>query len=127
MSAMTNYLETALANHVLRNTSYTSPTTIYVGLFTGAPGEAGGGTEVSGGSYARQVAAFGAPTDGVCLNSGAITFGPASASWGTVTHFALFDAVSSGNMLIYGSITSKTVGDGDTATFAAGQLSVAFQ
>lgn len=128
MPAMTNYLENALINHVLRNSAYTSPAAVYLGLFTAAPGEAGGGTEVSAGGYARQAVTFGAPSDGATDNTGALTFGPASASWGTVTHFAIFDNSSGGNMLLYGSLAaSKAVGDGDSVTVATGALDVAFQ
>jgi hypothetical protein len=134
MSAMTNYLENAIGNHLLRNTALSSPAAVYVGLFTAAPGEAGGGTEVETNGtpargYARQAITFGAPTDGVFTNSGTLTFGAATGStWGSVTHFAIFDAATTGNMLIYGTLsTPKTVDVGDTATFAASQLSVTFQ
>lgn len=98
MAAMSNYLETALVNAVLRNTSYTSPTTVYVGLFTSDPTDAGSGTEVSGGSYTRKAMAFASPTNGATSNSSAVEFDQATASWGTVTHFGLFDASSSGNL-----------------------------
>ncbi|HRE87630.1 MAG TPA: hypothetical protein PK095_00700 [Myxococcota bacterium] len=128
MSAMTNFLENAIANHVLRNTPYTSPTTVYLGLFTAAPGEAGGGTEVSASGYARQPLTFGAPTDGVVENSGTLTFGPAGASWGTITHTAIFDDSTGGNMLLYGALaTPKVVDTGDSLSFAAGALDVSFQ
>jgi len=120
-----NYLENAVVNHVLRNTPLTSPTTVYIALFTSDPGEAGSGTEVSGGSYARQSVAFAAPSDGVVTNSGLVTFPAATAGWGTVTHVAIFDALTSGNMLYYGPMSvSKLVSIGDVVTVAVGQLSV---
>jgi len=120
-----NYLENAVVNHVLRNTPLTSPTTVYLALFTSDPGEAGSGTEVSGGSYARQSVAFAAPSDGVVTNSGLVTFPAATAGWGTVTHVAIFDALTSGNMLYYGPMSvSKLVSIGDVVTVAVGQLSV---
>jgi hypothetical protein len=125
---MTDYLENALANHVLRNVAYTSPSAVYVGLFTVAPGETGGGTEVSGGGYARQAVTFGAPSNGTVTNSADVTFPVATASWGTIVAFAIFDAASGGNMLIYGSLTSsKSVGSGDQFKFPAGQLQISFQ
>jgi hypothetical protein len=98
----TNFLEGKLVEHVLRNVSYTSPTTVYVGLFTVAPGEAGGGTEVSVGAYARQAVTFGAQSGGLCSNSGDILFPVATADWGTILAMAIFDALTTGNMLYYG-------------------------
>lgn len=125
MAAMSNYLENALLNAVLRNTSYTSPSTVFVALYTTDPGESGSGTEVSGGSYARVAGTFGAPSNGVSTNSGAIEFAQATGSWGTVSYMALHDAITSGNMLFYGSLTtSKAIESGDIFKFASGQLSV---
>ncbi|MFA9271621.1 MAG: hypothetical protein ACEQSX_12855 [Baekduiaceae bacterium] len=125
--SLSNYLETALFNHVYRNTAYTSPTTVYVGLFTSNPGEAGSGTEVSGGSYARKAVTFGAPTDGVGSNSAPVTFDEATADWGDLTHFATFDASSAGNMLSYDALSApKTIDDGDTAFFDTGDLVASF-
>lgn len=127
MAAMSNYLETALVNAVLRNTSYTSPTTVYVGLFTSDPTDAGSGTEVSGGSYTRKAMAFSAPSNGATSNSSAVEFDQATASWGTVTHFGLFDASSSGNLLLHGALTaSKTIDSGDVFKFATSALTATF-
>ena len=124
--AMTNYLEDALLNEVLRNTGYTPVATVYAALFTAAPGEAGGGTEVSGGAYARTAVTFAAPASGQCSNSADVTFPTASANWGTVTHVAIMDASSGGNMLFYGALdASKTVNSGDSIKFATGNLVVA--
>ena len=125
MSEMSNYLENGLLNAVLRSTSYTSPATVYVGLYTSNPGEDNSGTEVSGGSYARKSATFGAPSNGVCTNSAAVEFDQATASWGTISHVALLDAITSGNLLFYTDITtSKTIESGDIFKIAAGSLSV---
>jgi hypothetical protein len=127
MAAMSNYLETALVNAVLRNTSYTSPTTVYVGLFTSDPTDAGSGTEVSGGSYVRKAMAFSSPSNGATSNSSAVEFDQATASWGTVTHFGLFDASSSGNLLLHGALTaSKTIDSGDVFKFATSALTATF-
>lgn len=127
MSAMTNFLEEKLLNHVLRNTTYTSPTTVYLGLFTAAPGETGGGTEVSGGSYARQAVTFGPYAAGSVKNSADITFPTATADWGTITHVAIFDAATGGNMLLYGALTtSKTVQSGDTFKILTNNLTITF-
>jgi len=128
MSAMTDYLENALANHVLRHVAYSSPAAVYVALFTVAPGETGGGTEVSGGGYARQAVTFGAPSNGTVTNSADVTFPVATANWGTIVAFAIFDAATAGNMLIYGNLTSsKTVNSGDQFRFPSGQLQISFQ
>jgi hypothetical protein len=127
MAAMSNYLETALVNAVLRNTSYTSPATVYVGLFTSDPTDAGSGTEVSGGSYVRKAMAFSSPSNGATSNSSAVEFDQATASWGTVTHFGLFDASSSGNLLLHGALTtSKTIDSGDVFKFATSALTATF-
>ena len=125
MSEMSNYLENGLLNAVLRNTSYTSPATVYVGLYTSNPGEGNTGTEVSGNSYARKSATFGSPSDGVCTNSAAVEFDQATGSWGTISHVGLLDAITSGNLLFYTDITtSKTIETGDIFKIAAGSLSV---
>lgn len=129
MSEKTDYLEEALIDHVLRNTALTSPTTVYVALFTSAPGETGGGTEVSGGAYARQSVAFAAPSQvsdaAETSNSSDVTFPEATADWGTVTDFGIFDASTGGNMFYYSPLDqSKVVSTGDTAKFSAGALKV---
>jgi hypothetical protein len=74
MAEFSNYLENALINAVLRNTTYTSPATVYVSLYTSDPTDADSGTEVSGGSYARTAVTFGAPSNGVSTNSADVTF-----------------------------------------------------
>ena len=125
MAAMSNYLENALINATLRNTSYTTPTTVYVGLYTTDPTDANTGTEVTGGSYARKAATFGAPSDGVSTISSAIEFDQATASWGTVAYFGILDAATSGNLLYHGALTaSKTIDTGDVFKFATSALTV---
>ncbi len=92
MAEMSNYLENALINAVLRNTSYTSPATVYLGLYTTDPTDADTGTEVSGNAYARQSITFGAPSNGVTTNTAAIEFPQATGSWGTVAYVGIRDA-----------------------------------
>lgn len=120
----TNSHEDAVLN-TARGTTLTA-WTAYVGLFTAAPGEAGGGTEVTGNAYARQAVTFGAPSGGSMSNSSDITFPVATpAGWGTITDFAIFDNVSGGTMRYYGTLTtSKTVAAGDQFKFATGALTV---
>lgn len=122
---MSTYLENALINATLRNTSYTSVATVYVGLHTADPTDAGTGTEVSGGSYARTSVTFGAPSNGVTTNSAAVEFPQATANWGTVSHIGIWDASSSGNLLYHTALdTSKTIETGDIFKIASGSLSV---
>lgn len=125
MAEFSNYLEDALINAVLRNTSYTSPTTVYVALFTSDPTDAGTGSEVSGGSYARTSATFDAPSNGVTQNSADITFPTATASQGTVSHIGIYDASTGGNLLFHTPLdTAKTIDTGDIFRIETGNLSV---
>lgn len=125
MAAISNYLEDALINATLRNTAYSSPTTVYVGLFTTDPTDAGSGTEVSGGYYARTAATFAAPSNGASSTNADVQFPQATGNWGTVTHFGLFDALTGGNLLYHGALTaSKTIETGDVFKIASGNLTV---
>lgn len=127
MAGKSDYLEDALINHILRNSAYTSPTTVYVGLYTAAPSDAGGGTEVSGTNYARQSIAFDAPSPaGETQNTSIVTFPVAGAGgWGTVTHFGIFDAVSAGNLLYWAALdASKAIAENDQANYPIGSLEV---
>jgi hypothetical protein len=135
MAGKSNYLEGVLLNEVLGATNYTAPATVYVALYTAAPTDAGGGTEVttSGSAYARAAvtnnatnwpAAAGTPRSK--SNGTAITYAAPTANWGTVTHFGILDAASAGNLLYWAALTaSKVINNGDGApSFAAGSLSV---
>jgi hypothetical protein len=133
MSAMTDYLEGQIRAHVFRTASFTKPTALTIHLYTAAPGEAGGGTEVSGGSYAAQnnnpldanwTAA--SATDGLTDNAADITYPTPTADWGLITHFAIKDQAA--NYLFYGALTaSKNVNNGDPAPkFSTGDLDITF-
>lgn len=133
MSQMSDYLEGQIRAHIFRTATFTKPTGLTVHLFTAAPGETGGGTEVSGGSYAAQSLnpldanwTAASATDGLTDNASAITFPAPTANWGVVTHVAIKD--QSANFLLYGSLTqSKTVNNGDAApNFPIGALDVTF-
>jgi len=122
---MSNYLENALINATLRNTSYTSPSVVYLGLYTSDPTDADTGTEVSGGSYARQAITFGAPSNGVTTNTAAIEFPQATGTWGTIGWIGIKDALTSGNLLYHSPLdVSKTIASGDIFKIAIGSLSV---
>lgn len=120
---LTNYLENKLIDHFLGTTTYTKPAAVYVGLFTVSPGEAGGGTEVTGGSYARKVATFTAASSGATSNDSNIDFTGMPAA--TTVAIGIFDALTSGNMLLYGTLTTnKTTDAGDTLRIATGDLDI---
>lgn len=127
MAGFSDYAEDALLEHIVGKTALTMPTA-YVGLFTVAPTDAGGGTEVSGGSYARQQTAgadWNAASGGSIDNAAIIDFPTATADWGTVVAFGLFDALSGGNLLGWATLdTNRTVNNGDTFQFNAGSLTV---
>lgn len=125
MSALSNYAEKLLLDWLMTTGSATRPTAWYVGLFTAAPSDSGGGTEVSGNGYNRQSATFAAATSGAGTtdNSAAVTFTASGGSWGTITHIGIFDALTTGNLLWHGAMTaSKTIADGDTLEFAIGNI-----
>jgi len=109
----------------LRNTSYTSPTTVYVGLYTSDPTDANTGTEVSGGSYARTAVTFGAPSNGASTNNAAVEFPQCTSAWGTVGWIGILDAATSGNLMYHTALDiSKTIDSGDIFKIAVGSLSV---
>ena len=122
---MSNFLENALINATLSNTTYTSVATVYVSLWTSDPTDAGSGTEVSGGSYARTAVTFGAPSNGASTNSADVTFPTATGSWGTVGWIGINDALTTGNLLYHTALdTSKTIASGDIFKISTGNLSV---
>lgn len=142
MSGMSNYLENKVIDWLLRGQSFAPPATVYVALLTAAPNDAGGGTEVSGGSYARQAitssmanwagtqssgsTTASSGTNGTTSNNNPVTFPSPTANWGVVTHVAIYDASTSGNLLFYAALNaSKTINNGDAApSFAAADLTL---
>jgi hypothetical protein len=125
MAEISNYLEDALINATLRNTTYTSPATVYVGLYTTDPTDANTGTEVTGGSYARQSVSFGAPSDGLSASDADVTFPQATAGWGTVGWIGILDASTSGNLLYHTALdAAKTIETGDIFKIASTNLTV---
>lgn len=139
MSALSDYLENKLVDQLFRGQAYTFPSTLYVGLLTSAPSDAGGGTEVSGNGYSRASIASSlsnwagtqgagtttasSGTGGQTSNNATIAFATPSATWGTVTHFGVYDAASGGNLLFWGSLgISKTINQSDTVQFPAASL-----
>ena len=121
-----HYLELELLNAVLRGAAFTPPAAVYVALFTAAPTDAGGGTEVTGGAYARTAATFAAAVSGgassgsTIANSADVVFPTATAAWGTVVAVGIYDAASAGNLLYFGNLTtSQAVATGNQFRFPA--------
>ena len=120
-----DYLENKVLDHALGTASFTMPADVYVGLYTVAPTDSGGGTEVSGNNYAREIATFTSATGGATANDADITFDTPSASWGTVVAFGIFDSLSGGNLLYWGDLsTNKTINSGDTVKFLSGDIDI---
>lgn len=125
MSAMSNYLENEILDHVLGTGAYTHPSQVYIGLATASFGEGNTGTELSGSGYARQAINFSAASGGTTSNSANVDFPAATASWGSVSHYGLFDASSAGNLLIHGAFSSaKTIATGDILRVASTELDI---
>jgi len=122
--AFTDYLETKLLAHTFSNTAFTTPGTVYVALYTVAPTDSSTGTEVSGGGYARQSAAF-TTSGNTASNTSAIEYPTATAGYGTVVAVAVLDGASSGNMLAYAALSAnKTIATGDVFRIPAGDLDI---
>lgn len=126
--SISDYLENAWLNHVLKGTAYTQPTNLYIALSTADPLDTGAGiAEPSGNNYARALcnSSWAAAASRAVSSNADITFNQASGSWGTITHWALFDAVTGGNMLAHGDFTaSKVVGAGVTPKITSGNLTI---
>lgn len=123
-----DYLEQKLLDHTFNKAAFSAPANLYVALFTVAPTDAGGGTEVSGNAYARvsTAAANWTRTGSSMANNGSVTFPKANGgNWGTVVAFGIFDAATVGNLLYWGDLTvNKDINDQDTAVFEASSLTV---
>lgn len=124
--SFSNYLETELLDHVFTNNAYTAPSTLYLALFTSNPAEDASGTEVttSGTAYARQTVTF-TVSGNTATTDAAVEFPTATANYGTVSHVAIFDASSAGNMIAYAALTtSKAIETGDVFRVPAGDLDI---
>jgi hypothetical protein len=142
MAAMTNYLENKLIDQIFRGVTYTFPGTLYVGLLTSAPSDASSGTEVSGNNYGRvgvtantsnwaatdaagSTANPSGGTSGTTSNNGVLSFNTPSGNWGTITHFGIYDASTSGNLLFWGVLSAqKAVFSGDAVSIQISQLQI---
>ena len=136
--ALTDYAENKVIDALIRGQTLGAPATWYVALYTACPTDSTGGTEVTGGSYARVAVTAGltqwagtqsagstaasSGTGGTTSNNATVTFPAPTANWGVVLCWGLTDASSGGNIWIYSTLTtSKTINNGDAApSFAAG-------
>jgi predicted metal-binding membrane protein len=122
--SFSNYLETEILDHVFGGAAYTAPSTLYLALYTADPSDAGGGTEVSGGAYARQTVAF-TVSGNTASNTAAVEYPTATANYGTVVAVGVMDASSGGNLLAYAGLTSdKAIETGDVFRVPAGDLDI---
>jgi hypothetical protein len=127
MSALSNHAEKLLLDWLMTSGTATRPTSWHLALFTAAPSDSGGGTELSGNGYSRKTIAFAAASSpgGTTDNTGQVSFTAAGGDWGTITHIGIFDASTSGNLLWHGALSaSRTINDGDTLSFAIGSVTL---
>lgn len=123
MASMSNYLENALLDHLHGAATYTTPSALYVALFTSATDDTGGGTEVSGGGYVRQSVTFGPSSGGQASSNVVVSFPKATTNWGVVTHAAIMDASTGGNMLVHGALnSSREIKANDQLKFESGDI-----
>lgn len=125
MSALSDYAENKVLDAIGGNATFTTPTNVYLGLSTGSMADDDSGTELSGSGYARVSVSFGAAASGTMSNDAAIEFSAATGSWGSVSHWALYDALTAGNQLLNGAFTTaKTIDSGDVLKIAVGDLDI---
>lgn len=127
MSAMSDYLEDKLLDHILATASFTAPSNVYLGLSIASMGEDASGTELSGNGYARVgPVAFDAASGGTTDNTAVLDFPACTGSnWGAVAYWSIWDAATGGNMLLHGAFTSaKTIDVNDVLRVAAGDLDI---
>ena len=125
MSAMSDYLELKFLDHFTGTASTAAPSAVYLGLSTGSMADDNSGTELSGNNYSRKAITFASAASGSISTNAAVEFDAATGSWGTVSHWAIYDASSGGNQLFHGAFTTgKAIGSGDILKVASGSLTI---
>lgn len=122
--SFSDFLETEILDHVFGGNAYSAPATLYLALFTAAPDDTGGGTEVSGTNYVRKTIAFTVSGD-TASNSAAVEFDTAGDDWGTITHVGIYDASTAGNLLDWAALSaSKAIATGDVFRIPSGDYDI---
>ena len=122
---MSDYLELKFLDHFTGTASTSAPSAVYLGLATGSIGDDASGSELTGNNYSRKAITFASASSGSIASNANVEFDPATGSWGSVSHWGIFDASSSGNLLFHGSFTSaKTIASGDILKVASGSLTI---
>ena len=121
----TNYLANKLIDATVRNVSYTTPSKVYLALFTTDPTKDNVGEEVVQASYNRQEVTFTEPEDGVSTNANQIDWNTATSNWGNVGWIGIMDDPSAGNMLYFTALdNAKEILSGDQFKIDAGKLNL---
>lgn len=122
---MSQYLENKILDATLRNTSYTSPATVYLALFSTTCSPTAAGTELSGNGYSRQSVTFGtAASGGTISNTANVAFTASGGNWTQSISSAIMDASTGGNVLYYFNGSPKTVSNGQTLTYESGSIDI---
>lgn len=125
MSAMSDYLELKFLDHFTGRAATSAPSAVYLGLSTASMNDDNSGTELSGNNYSRKAVTFAAAASGSISSNAAVEFDAASGSWGSISHWAIYDASSGGNQLFHGAFTAaKTIGSGDILKVASGSVTI---
>ena len=125
MSAMSDYLELKFLDHFTGTASTSAPSAVYLGLAVGSIADNAGGTELSGNNYTRKAITFATASGGAIASNANVEFNSATGSWGTISHFGIYDASSSGNLLFHGAFSaSKAIASGDILKVASGSLTI---
>lgn len=125
MSAMSDYLELKFLDHFTGTASTSAPAAVYLGLSTASINDDGSGTELSGNNYTRKAITFASASGGSISSNAAVEFNAATGSWGTISHWGIWDAATSGNLLYHGAFTAgKAIGSGDILKVASGSLTI---
>jgi len=125
MSAMSDYLELKFLDHFTGTASTSAPSAVYLGLATASIQDDASGTELSGNNYTRKAVTFASASSGSISSNAAVEFNAASGSWGTISHWGIWDAATSGNLLYHGAFTTgKAIASGDILKVASGSLTI---
>lgn len=125
MANISNYLKPLLLNHMMGKVALPLPANLYLGFFQNDVGADASGTEASGFGYARQLTSWTTATQNVSSLAANVSQTPVGGDWATISHWGLFDALTLGNLWLYGQFdVPRVTQDGVAVTVDAGTLSV---